>query len=655
MKFKFILKLSIVFLNVSPLIAQNEIIDSLRNQFAMEKTDSGKFEQSIHLSHNFLQFDLDSSQKYIDQAERRITFLSVKTAKPRVYYYQSLILKERGQFNESDSILREALKITDGESAFKSAIFKQLADLNKKLGNYDEAIKFNLNSLEIDNKVKNNDGKIASYYSLGEIYQLIPNDLDLSIKYLDSALFYINATQPIVVQPEVFNLLGKAYYEKKDLQLALEYFHQSLNAYAAQGNIAEEGRLSGNLGMVFLNLGDNKKALYFLKRSLVARESFGEPSDLIESYSNLGGYHFKNNEFELSADYYNNAIEIAKVNDIQNRVLVDLYKALSLSYEYLGDFTEALFYHKEASSMELEALSEASNKEITRLRNNYERSNREREQLKLKEKELEQAAVIENQNFEKAVIGALLFFLLIVSALIFMNYRRRQFIRSKEIQWLNQKKQADSLYQLMKGQEEERKRIAVDLHDGLGGMLTSVKMHFSALIEEFPKTAKLTTFIKTQSLLEEANHEVKKISQNMMPLALKKSGLIKGVSDYSQSVESNLGIKMTLSFDGFNQDERFEETLEIMVFRIIQELIQNTIKHSNSPEVHIILEKTKRNLILEYKDFGIGFDPSDAGYETHGIGLKNIRSRVEFLRGEQIINTMPGMGLEMQLKFPLTP
>ena len=181
---------------------------------------------------------------------------------------------------------------------------------------------------------------------------------------------------------------------------------------------------------------------------------------------------------------------------------------------------------------------------------------------------------------------------------------------------------------MIEGQEAERLRIAKDLHDSLGGLLSTVKAHFTTIQKEIEQLEKLNITEKTNSLIDEACIEVRRISHNMMPHALSISGLKGAIEDIATNLREE-DFQVTLEIDELPE---MENTREVMIYRLIQEIISNIRKHANAKSVLIQLLSHEDGLNLLMEDDGKGFD-YDAAIAKGGLGLKSINSRVQFLDG----------------------
>jgi len=201
---------------------------------------------------------------------------------------------------------------------------------------------------------------------------------------------------------------------------------------------------------------------------------------------------------------------------------------------------------------------------------------------------------------------------------------------------------------MLEGQKNERKRIAQDLHDGLGGILSSAKYQLEKVKKEIDKLENLDLFSSAETLIANAYKEVRRISHDMMPGALVKLGLFAAVEDLADQL--NESRKTIVKPQWFTSDQEMDDKTKVSLYLIIQEAATNAMKYSQAKNLIIQLSKGNGYYQLTIEDDGIGFDNTDES--KHGIGLKKIKSRVNYLDGEIEILTKPGEGVSMEISVP---
>lgn len=205
-------------------------------------------------------------------------------------------------------------------------------------------------------------------------------------------------------------------------------------------------------------------------------------------------------------------------------------------------------------------------------------------------------------------------------------------------------------------QEKERSRIAEDLHDGLGHNLSVLKMNLSLLNsqlqEKAPDENVLNVLQNSQHLLDETTTEVRNISRNLTPNLLYDFGLQKAINNLVRRLQEGKSLAVHFEAIGLPEDRRLSHKIEITVYRIVQEFLNNTVKYANASEVTIQLALQNTDLMLIYEDDGIGFDPATIREGLSGIGLRNIEARARLLGGNANIDSSPGHGVTGVLEIP---
>jgi PAS domain S-box-containing protein len=206
---------------------------------------------------------------------------------------------------------------------------------------------------------------------------------------------------------------------------------------------------------------------------------------------------------------------------------------------------------------------------------------------------------------------------------------------------------------MMLGQEAERKRVAKELHDGLGQSLSAMNMHLGVLEKEKRKlNSKSINSLETlKNLLENTIVEVKSISYDLMPKILESYGLTKALNYLCDII--NEGGKLSIQLQSFGLKERLDSEIEVGLYRIAQELINNVIKHAAAKNINMQLIRHEKSLVFMIEDDGIGFETMRSKSDVKGLGLKNISTRVNSFNGSFYIDSLPGKGTTITIELPI--
>jgi len=249
-----------------------------------------------------------------------------------------------------------------------------------------------------------------------------------------------------------------------------------------------------------------------------------------------------------------------------------------------------------------------------------------------------------------ALVTVILLFYDVVNYVRALRKKREKETREKE--QLIHEQELKSISAMLEGQETERKRIASDLHDRLGSMLSTVKLYFGLVEEQLDMREEKNKeqYNKANFLLDQACEEVRKISHNLVSGDLASFGLVPALTQMKSTIEDSGLIK--INFFSFGMDIRLGSTVEITLYTIVQELINNILKHSKATEVTIQLNKGGNNLNIVVEDNGLGFDVASA-QSKGGMGLKSLETRVGKLNGNISIDSRKGKGTTIIINIPV--
>jgi signal transduction histidine kinase len=243
-------------------------------------------------------------------------------------------------------------------------------------------------------------------------------------------------------------------------------------------------------------------------------------------------------------------------------------------------------------------------------------------------------------------VGVLISFMIIVGVILIRELFYS--LKRADIDRLRVEKRV--INAIINTEENERKRFAKDLHDGLGPLMSTVKMSLSALGERIKDPTDTVILNNTNHLVNEAINTLKDISNNLSPHVLSNFGLSSALSAFIAKINQTKAIE--IDFKSNMEDLRLESEKEVVVYRAACELINNSIRHSGASRIEIDLNKHEKFITLQFYDNGRGFDTSSLGSEdTKGMGLSNIETRVKSVDGVFILESTPGKGTSALIKI----
>ena len=557
----------------------------------------------------------------------------------------------------------------------------------------DEAFALNEKSFNINKKLKN-DAELSKNYSLyATIYQNKADYVNATLNF-NRALNLANDTKQFATVSYCYRCLSKINLIQQKNEKAIEYANKAVNYQPNNSNPREKGmaflavadyyRAGNNFdssdyyyGQAYkifdLNKLEISKAwvlslwaiLYAEKEPIKTTEMMLKAQNIfvtISPYSvfssnNIGNIgemfktlaksdsliklidskEFPNTKSSLlneSAKYLKRALSIAQNKnnglDIYN-ASGNLAELLSLKGDYKGAFEYLIM-----SDTYKDSIFSQKNK------NAIAKVEAEKEVLQLQERNKQKSTL------NKILIGAAAA-LIFIGFLGYRNFRSKQKIQQQQITELEKEKQLQTVDAMLKGQEEERGRLAKDLHDGLGGMLSGVKMSFSNMKENMIMDASNTAaFEKSIVQLDNTITELRKVAHNLMPEALVKFGLKNAVEDFCRSME--LSSKTKIICEQLGSDRNLGNSANVNVYRILQELVNNAVKHAQASQILVQLTKSSDKVLITVEDDGKGFDINTLENST-GIGYINLKQRIAYLNGKMDIETKPSQGTAVNIEL----
>lgn len=545
---------------------------------------------------------------------------------------------------------------------------------------YDSSIYFYNKALPIYNEIKNVKGRGSSLNNLGLIYWNRA-DYDKALQYFFDALQDFETIHNERFTGNALNNIGLVYYDIKNYRQALSYHLKAKGIFEKLNDAYLKGAVYNNIGNAYENLKlhdsseyyykaaiqmqtiaaddyglsiayngyagvlENKKqheeALDFYKKAFKLKEILDERVGKTSILINMAGIYKITNQQQQELDCLNSAEKIASENGLKKELII-IYANLAKYYE-TSNQTLSYDYFKKYSLVKDSVFNETSNHQITELNTKYETGKKE---LKLKEQEIE----IDRKNYYLAGISMLL---ILISMLGISYYKRYRLKQEKKLQEEVLKQQDQATKAVIEAEENERRRIASDLHDGVGQMMSAAKMNLSVFEDElsFVNEQQKTSFENVINLIDESCKEIRNVSHQMMPNALLKSGLASAVKEFIDKIDSRI-IKVSLHTEGLN--ERIDSNTETVLYRVLQECVNNVLKHSGASRLDISLIKDAEGIAATIEDNGKGFNSSKQK-QSDGIGLKNITSRVTYLKGTIEFDSSPGKGTLVAIHVPVIP
>ncbi len=624
----------------------NEYLDSLKHELPYVTVDTARIEMLYEIGYDYIFESLDSAFLYglmcFQEGQK------CKSVRHRTLGYQvmSLIYLYRSVFDTAEIYLRSGLEyVMEKDLKLASALYTNLGLLYKRQGVYDLAIQAYFEGIEVDEKTNNDYGKLIKLANIGNTYASLLN-LEKAMEYdkiaLDFTFSMEDHSRISYIRGLLLNNIATVWMEMSQFDSAVPYLEKALDINQVDENQGEISRNLHNLGATYEKLDKPKTALPYLREALTIRKTLGDKLGLIETHMELGNTFSKlpdldSMEFHLGlALMYAEELDNLPFLSETNLAFSDAYSNLNMSSKAFEHYKQYVLYQDSLDNKNNTA-------QINELEIKY--------QTALKESKIkEQDKIILRQRGNRNRLLSLLTLVCLISFFIWYRQNAETKLKLAKIESLEKQQKLISLDFMVQGQEEERKRVAQELHDGLGGLLFSAKAQLKKIQREIDKLGNLNILGEAEELINHATNEVRRISHDMMPAALANLGITDTIEDLGMAIANDHHIAVELHCN-IDVDD-LTDIQSINVYRIVQEITNNTLKYADANELQIRLSRQDQNIMLFVSDNGNGFN-LEAVKLKDGIGLKNIKSRVDYLNGNLSIDTAEGEGCSYSIIFPM--
>jgi two-component system, NarL family, sensor kinase len=640
-----ILILFFSFLLIINSVGQNKTIDSLERRLNAVTDDREKI---VILNQLGQEYQFTESEK-LKTCGEEIIKLAQKSTDERSEGSGYMLL---GTYHYGKSHYATALefyfKALEIHKKFKQKNETGNALLNigsvyESMGLPDKALENYLASLKIDEEIGNKERLSDDYTNLGVFYRH-RNDLPKALQNYEKGMALDLESGDARRIAGTYINLGSIYYYMGDFSKSLAYFHKALDLAEKTNNPDALGRATNNLGELYLETKDYANALVYLSKSLLIKEKSGDREGLVNTYLNIGDAYRKQNKISEALNYFQLSQKLAKEINYKDGVK-DASFQLSNTYYDQQNYKNAFNNYKEYSETKDSLFNESSEAQIAEMQTKYETEKKEQKIALLQQMEANQNLKIDSQRLQ---IWTLVTFslLIVTSSVLFYNrykQKQKQLMAKKLLE-----EQALRYSSVVEAQENEKVRIARDLHDGVCQILAATKMGFSNFSEDINQSIpnKSGNYKECINLLDSAASELRSVAHEIMPPALRNYGLVQALKDLAHySFHPNINF----SFEVLGNIERLTPSMEINIYRVAQELFANVIKHSEATEVSVILLRTAEQLSLLVEDNGKGI----SSINNSGMGLDNINLRAQMLKAKFNLSVSPNGGTLASLKLNL--
>jgi len=610
------------------------------------KVDSNKVKSLSDLCWDYRFISADSALYFGEQALKLAKEINFTKGIAQAYNDMAIIFIDRANYRRATEYLDESIKIRKQLNDLPgiASICNKLGIIDQKQGRLKEALEHQISALKIYQKLGQDKWIGYCLNNIAIIHQNLGN-LNKALEYHQKALEYRIKMNDQLGEATSYSNMANLYSRINDTISAIGYYEKALSISRSLKN---DELISGNLSnMANISLAQKNydKALKLYQESLEIRERLGDSKGISSTLSRIGTVYTETHRYKEAAKVLNRSLSIAKnisVTEEELSALLGLAKLKALTNQLDSSFVLMRLYITSKDSVYDARIKQ----QILDVQSQYETDKLEQD-LELVKKEKEFTEIKLQQR--KTEIWLLIFVIIsITGAGIFLFYRHqaRQKAAANAERIKEQETRMNAVFQ---AQEEERRRIAKELHDGVGQTISAIKMNYQSLTNKASDNVLSSEFQKIERMLDNAGKEVRSISHQMIPKELEQFGLVPAVEGMLNLNLEHSSLEYQFEHSGF--EERIGNHIELVLFRVLQELVSNVIKHSKASELNVQLVKVKSHVVLNVSDNGIGFEVEKK--EKNGIGLLNIASRIDSIKGHLHYESAMGSGTSVTIRTPI--
>jgi Signal transduction histidine kinase len=628
-----------LFASVFNLDAQTKV-DSLLNVLETQTlTPREQFDISRQLRNFYRNSDMD---KFIEYSKLGLSIADKEKDKTTRYKMYDIAYDElgtgytlKGEYDSAiiyyEKALEYAHKIKDRSI---HTVYLNYGAVYYQQGRYNTALEYLLKALSLCREVDNKVSEVTILSNIANIYSQLGD--------YDHAKNYIEQCKNIVEEHNLENRRILVYEDLRSLHLSMKEYDKALEYGLQVEAICKEQNnkrhaINNNVILATIyskGFKDYDKAMIYAEEAMNTAEEFGDPHAIYISLSYLAQSYLYKKRYKESESL---AIKAWEIDSTNTDYSIGLACIIAFSNMYLNNKEKAMFFGEKIQELINNSNKKEYHANLMNMEIKYE----------TEKKELRIDALEKEQSLYRLLSGSAVIIALLIFGLLFyrhrLNVHKRKEAEQQIIQ-LEQEKQLISAKALLDGENTERSRLARDLHDGLGGMLSVIKLNLNnmqtySVMEE----QDVNLFQNALKMLDQSIGEMRRVSHNIMPYALMQHGLKTALEDFCHSIPE-------AHFNYIGNDQRLDNQFEILIYRCAHELINNAIKHAKATNINIQLMIDNGLISLSVQDNGIGFDAKKVG---NGAGLENIRTRLSTYNGKMNIYSSSEIGTEISVEIEL--
>ena len=534
----------------------------------------------------------------------------------------------KGDLDQSIDAYEKAFKLHEqvGNKRYMAGTLDNIGQNYYDKGLFVKALEVYQRTLDIREEIGDTNGKATSLMNIGDMYRLQKRPLAALPNYQEALKLRIE-TEDKFGEADALHNLGKLYVELYKEDSARLFFNQSLALREVIGDPVGMANTHNSIARLELQNDHIEVAISHYAQALDIAREVGNNPVIVTSLKGLSYAYYQREEYDKALDFANEAMEVLSASK-HILAIQDLHLLLAKIHSALGNYQTAYDHQVTFANIRDSLLNNTTAEQLTKMQVSYDT---ERKEQMISDQKYEISILAAANAYRQRIIWIGGASLILLFGLI-MAYRSRRFaIKEKHIH-------EHYAQMLLTSHEEERKRISRDLHDSVGQSLMLIKNKILLDSRE-----------ETVSMVSQALEEVRSISKALHPALLEEMGLTasiqKLVAEYDEATE----VFFTSEIE--NIDNLFDKEKELHIFRIVQESINNLIKHAETPSANIQIQSLEEKVVIHIRDFGVGFDLTGTSF-TNSLGMKTLKERTQILNGKIVIHSEKDKGTSIVLELP---
>ncbi len=485
------------------------------------------------------------------------------------------------------------------------------------------------------------------YLSLGHTYFCL-GQKEKALDFAELALQKGKKSNDLKLIAQARTMLGRFLNGQNRFEEARPYLFEALKMFTEQEDKFGTITTMAHLSSVYAAQKQYPKAFALLDSANALVPFIKEKQKIMVIRTSQGMAYTSLGRHQKAIHFFNSALAIASELDATTHQM-DVAGQLATNYEKINQFKKAAAFYKIQSELKDTIFQKLLKGTIAETKYTTQRILNEKLIEEQKNAELLKTNLIKDLKLleEKTANNNLLLWGGLSFGMVLLIGMVGYFITKVKETKSKRKEETLRFRAVLEAEEKERARIAKDLHDGLGQLLSTAKLNISGLEDEIKGEDKVLVQ-NSMHLIDEAVQEIRSIAHNMMPAALMEYGLISAIESFARAINETKTLQV--NFSSKAMQDRLEKSKEIALYRVVQEILHNILKYAQADEVNIALTRIKDTVLLTISDNGQGFDVKTI-HQSNGIGWRNIYSRISMVNGAIEVNSTKGKGTDIRIKI----